>query len=178
MLQALDRGATLLGAHKVATGHNADDVAETVLLNILRGDVPRWEGGEAKRCQSRAPGLVLTHLGSRLGCAHVRKACVLMQLSSSWRWAPGNVRTHPAVPNTSHSCRFPVQAGPLCRHCDWRGIAAATRQALQVGCSGWEVVNAGALAVVQTGCPSSVSALRVTAASRRHGAGTHMRRRL
>ncbi|KAG2441936.1 hypothetical protein HXX76_003541 [Chlamydomonas incerta] len=39
--QALDRGAVLMGANKIATGHNADDVAETVLLNILRGDVPR-----------------------------------------------------------------------------------------------------------------------------------------
>ncbi|KAI3423993.1 hypothetical protein D9Q98_009826 [Chlorella vulgaris] len=39
--QALDRGAALVGADKIATGHNADDVAETVLLNIIRGDVPR-----------------------------------------------------------------------------------------------------------------------------------------
>lgn len=39
--QALDRGAVLAKADKIATGHNADDVAETVLLNILRGDVPR-----------------------------------------------------------------------------------------------------------------------------------------
>jgi cytoplasmic tRNA 2-thiolation protein 1 len=31
----------MMAADKIATGHNADDVAETVLLNILRGDVPR-----------------------------------------------------------------------------------------------------------------------------------------
>lgn len=39
--QALDRGAVQLKADKVSTGHNADDMAETVLLNFLRGDFPR-----------------------------------------------------------------------------------------------------------------------------------------
>lgn len=39
--QALDRGAVHLKANKVATGHNADDIAETVFLNFLRGDFPR-----------------------------------------------------------------------------------------------------------------------------------------
>ncbi|CAK9206929.1 unnamed protein product [Sphagnum troendelagicum] len=39
--QALDRGAAKMKADKMATGHNADDIAETVLLNIIRGDIAR-----------------------------------------------------------------------------------------------------------------------------------------
>jgi cytoplasmic tRNA 2-thiolation protein 1 len=49
--QALDRGAALVKADKIATGHNADDIAETVLLNILRTDVPRLG-----RCASAITG--------------------------------------------------------------------------------------------------------------------------
>ena len=40
--RALDIGAQKVGATKVAVGHNADDVAETVLLNVLRGDLNRY----------------------------------------------------------------------------------------------------------------------------------------
>lgn len=39
--QALERGALKLGCNLIATGHNADDIAETILMNVMRGDIAR-----------------------------------------------------------------------------------------------------------------------------------------
>ncbi|MFB3765033.1 MAG: TIGR00269 family protein [Methanotrichaceae archaeon] len=52
---ALNRTAKLMGATKVATGHNLDDEAQSVLMNYLKGDIERLMRFRPRRVQ---PGLV------------------------------------------------------------------------------------------------------------------------
>jgi uncharacterized protein (TIGR00269 family) len=44
--KALNTAANKVSADRLATGHNLDDMAQSVLLNILRGDIQRIEGFE------------------------------------------------------------------------------------------------------------------------------------
>ena len=44
--KALNQSAIEIGADRLATGHNLDDMAQSVLLNILRGDIQRIEAFE------------------------------------------------------------------------------------------------------------------------------------
>ncbi|MDD5474523.1 MAG: TIGR00269 family protein [Candidatus Methanoperedens sp.] len=50
----LNKAARELGATKLATGHNLDDEAQTILMNYLRGDVDRMT-----RMMGIIPGMVL-----------------------------------------------------------------------------------------------------------------------
>jgi len=42
--RALNEAAVSVGADRLATGHNLDDMAQTVLLNVLRGDISKLDG--------------------------------------------------------------------------------------------------------------------------------------
>ncbi|XP_041977518.1 cytoplasmic tRNA 2-thiolation protein 1 [Aricia agestis] len=94
--QALDRGAAMLNVKCIATGHNADDIAETVLMNILRGDIARL-----KRCTAISTGsegtiprvkpLKYTYEKEIVMYAHYKK---LVYFSTECVFAPNAYRGH------------------------------------------------------------------------------------
>lgn len=69
--QALEEGARRIGATKIITGHNADDMAETVILNLLRGDFNRLKRCTAAKTKKNASSEVcIEDVGKGCGCSN------------------------------------------------------------------------------------------------------------
>ncbi|XP_069856963.1 cytoplasmic tRNA 2-thiolation protein 1 isoform X2 [Dipodomys merriami] len=95
--RALEEGARRVGATHIVTGHNADDMAETVLMNFLRGDAGRLarggglgsagEGGALPRCRP----LQLASQKEVVLYAHFRR---LRYFSRECAFAPEAFRGH------------------------------------------------------------------------------------
>lgn len=72
--QALEEGAKKIGAQKIVTGHNADDMAETVLLNFLRGDYNRLKTCTASKTnasknKSQDDSINIEDISEKCGCS-------------------------------------------------------------------------------------------------------------
>lgn len=94
--QALDRGAQQLKVDCIATGHNADDIAETVIMNILRGDTARLRRCTNIRTEGddsipRVKPLKYTYEKEIVMYAHFKK---LIYFSTECTFAPNAYRGH------------------------------------------------------------------------------------
>lgn len=68
-------------ADKIATGHNADDIAETILLNMIRGDLPRCAGILLFHLLPSASALPLQYTMLAVAAVHCTSFCFLPEIA-------------------------------------------------------------------------------------------------
>ncbi|KAF8767416.1 Cytoplasmic tRNA 2-thiolation protein 1 like protein [Argiope bruennichi] len=82
--QALDRGAALLGVDKLVTGHNADDIAETVIMNETISPPVILDIIHSGECMRLKKEIKLPPQGLCKKCGYISsqeicKACVMLE---------------------------------------------------------------------------------------------------
>ena len=90
------RGAARVGAARIATGHTADDQAETVLMRLLEGAGPRGLGGIAP-----VRGLLIRPLHRDAPAPRSRRTCAARGLA----WVEDAEQPRPALPAQPHPPR-------------------------------------------------------------------------
>lgn len=81
--KALNLGAQRVGATKLATGHNLDDEAQSVLMNVLRGDLPRL----VRNSGNDSPGAFIRRI-KPLACISEKEVATYLMLNDTWTSLP------------------------------------------------------------------------------------------
>jgi uncharacterized protein (TIGR00269 family) len=81
--KALTVGAELAGATKLATGHNLDDEAQSVLMNVFRGDLPRL----VRNSRLDSSGMFIPRI-KPLSRISEKEIATYLMLNDAWRELP------------------------------------------------------------------------------------------
>jgi len=95
--KALVEGARKVGATKIATGHNLDDEAQSVLMNALRGDLPRL----VRNSRTDSSGTFIPRI-KPLSRISEKEIAVYLVLNDAWTALP-------ECPYTRHALRQEVR---------------------------------------------------------------------
>ncbi len=90
--KALAVGARLAGATKLATGHNLDDEAQSVLMNVFRGDLPRL----VRNSRLESSGKFIPRI-KPLSLVSEKEIATYLILNDAWRELPECPYTHYAL---------------------------------------------------------------------------------
>ena len=96
--KALNIGAHRVGATKLATGHNLDDEAQSVLMNVLRGDLPRL----VRNSSNDSSGMFIQRI-KPLAYISEKEIATYLMLNDAWT-------SLPECPYTRYALRREVRA--------------------------------------------------------------------